>query len=92
MAGKRLKSTSMTHLSLAFLGTFQVNLDGAPVTTFESDKVRALLVYLAVEAHQPQRRQKLIGLLWPDMPERSARHNLSQVLFNLRQVIWMNDP
>lgn len=77
----------MTHLSLAFLGSFQVAVDGAPVTAFESDKVRALLAYLAVEAPQPQRRQALIGLLWPDMPERSARHNLSQVLFNLRQVI-----
>ena len=62
-------------------------VDGAPVTAFESDKVRALLAYLAVEAPRPQRRQTLSGLLWPDMPERSARHNLSQVLFNLRQII-----
>lgn len=76
----------MARLSLAFLGGFQVALGGVPVTGFESDKVRALLAYLAVES-TPQRRAALSGLLWPDMPEASARHNLSQVLFNLRQVI-----
>jgi predicted ATPase/DNA-binding SARP family transcriptional activator len=83
---QRQDSDPMTHLSLAFLGAYEVQLDGAPVTGFESDKVRALLAYLAVEA-RPQRRAALTGLLWPEMPEASARHNLSQVLFNLRQVI-----
>lgn len=76
----------MARLSLAFLGGFQATLGNVPVTGFESDKVRALLVYLAVETTS-QRRTALSGLLWPDMPEASARHNLSQVLFNLRQVI-----
>lgn len=76
----------MPHLSLRLFGGLQVLVDGAPVTAFESDKVRALLAYLAVEIH-PQPRLALADLLWPAMPEGSARHNLSQVLFNLRQVI-----
>jgi predicted ATPase/DNA-binding SARP family transcriptional activator len=76
----------MTQLSLAFLGQYRVSLAGTPVAGFESDKVRALLAYLAVEA-PAQRREVLAALLWPEMPEASARHNLSQVLFNLRQVI-----
>jgi DNA-binding SARP family transcriptional activator len=42
---------------------------------------------LAVEADRPQRREKLVGLLWPDWPERSARQNLSQALYNLRAAI-----
>ncbi|MBI5033936.1 MAG: tetratricopeptide repeat protein [Chloroflexi bacterium] len=80
----------MAHLTLEVLGTLQVIKDGAPITRFESDKVRALLVYLAVHADTPQRREKLTGLLWPDCPEQSARHNLSQTLFNLRQAIGDN--
>jgi predicted ATPase/DNA-binding SARP family transcriptional activator len=77
----------MAHLSLGVLGSLQVLLDGTPVTTLESDKVRALLAYLAVEADRPHRRETLVGLLWPDYPEQAARHNLRQVLFNLRSSL-----
>jgi len=81
----------MPRLSLSLLGPFQATLDGEPVTTFESDKVRALLAYLAVEADRPHRREKLAGLLWPERPERNARQNLSQALFNLRRAIGDRD-
>jgi predicted ATPase len=65
----------------------QVTLDGNPVTAFKSDKARALLAYLVVEAERPQRRERLAGLLWPDAPERRARTNLRRALANLRQAI-----
>jgi DNA-binding SARP family transcriptional activator len=77
----------MAGLSLSLLGSFHVSQDSAGATTFESDKVRALLAYLAVEAHQPHRRESLVGLLWPNSSEHAARRNLSQSLFNLRQTI-----
>jgi DNA-binding SARP family transcriptional activator/predicted ATPase len=77
----------MTHLSLGVLGSLQVLIDDAPVAALESDKVCALLVYLAVEADRPHRRESLVGLLWPDSPEQVARHNLRQALFNLRLAI-----
>jgi predicted ATPase/DNA-binding SARP family transcriptional activator len=77
----------MAHLSLRVLGPLQVLIDDTPVATLESDKVRALLIYLAVEADHPHRRESLVGLLWPDYPEEVARHNLRQALFNLRQAI-----
>jgi DNA-binding SARP family transcriptional activator len=77
----------MPQLSLRVLGPPQVSLDGTPVATFESDKARALLVYLAVEGDRPHRRESLVGLLWPDYPEEIARHNLRQALFSLRQAI-----
>jgi DNA-binding SARP family transcriptional activator len=77
----------MAELSLALLGPLQVTLDGAPITAFESDKVRALLTYLAVEADRPHRRDALAGLLWPDRPERAAHLNLNQALANLRGAI-----
>lgn len=77
----------MTRLTIRTLGPFQVHLDGEPVTRFDSDKVRGLLAYLALESERPHRREKLAGLLWPDFPERSARTNLRSALANLRKVI-----
>ena len=77
----------MTPLVISLFGSFQVSLADQPVTGFELDKVRALLAYLVVEADRPHRRESLVGLLWPDYPEASARTNLRRVLANLRQVI-----
>ena len=77
----------MPHLSMSFLGPLQVTLDGTLITAFHSDKVRALLAYLAVEADRPHRRESLAGLLWPDWPESSARKNLSNTLYSLRQAL-----
>ena len=77
----------MAHLSLGVLGSLQVLIDDTPVTMLESNKVCAFLVYLAVEADRPHRRESLAGLLWPDYPEQVARHNLRQALFNLRLAI-----
>jgi len=77
----------MAHLSLSLLGPFQATLDGRPLTDFKSNKVRALLAYLAVEADRPHRREVLAGLLWPDWPDRDALSNLRSALSNLRRVI-----
>ena len=77
----------MAQLSVRTLGPFQVLLDGEILTGFDSDKVRALLVYLILEADRPHRREKLAGLLWPDVPERSARTSLRSALANLRKVV-----
>ena len=77
----------MTHLAIQLFGSLQVTLDGKPVDGFASDKVRALLAYLVMSPDQPQRREKLAGLLWPEFPERSARTSLRNSLANLRKVI-----
>ncbi len=81
----------MPRLSLSLLGSLQVTLDGQPVTGFKSDKVRALLAYLAVETERPHRRESLSALLWPDILDRSARVNLRSALANLRRVIGDHD-
>src|SRR5512139_1031108 len=80
----------MTHLTLGVFGALKVTLADGSTARFESDKTRALLAYLAVGADRPHRRDALVGLLWPDEPEESARHNLRQALFSLRQTI--GDP
>jgi DNA-binding SARP family transcriptional activator len=77
----------VAHLAISLLGPFQVTLDGEPVTRFKSDKVRALLAYLAVECGRPHRRETLAGLLWPEWPDREALNNLRYTLSSLRQTI-----
>jgi predicted ATPase/DNA-binding SARP family transcriptional activator len=77
----------MAHLSLSLLGPFQATLDGRPITDFKSIKVRALLAYLAVEAHRPHPRETLAGLLWPEYPDRAALDNLRYTLSDLRGAI-----
>ena len=77
----------MAQLEISLLGSIQVTLDGQPVTGFKSNKVRALLAYLAVEADMPHRRETLAGLFWPEWPEREALGNLRYTLSDLRGAI-----
>lgn len=77
----------MTGLSLFLFGGFRAERDGQPVTEFESNKVRALLAYLAAEAGRPHQRSALAGLLWPDQAEETARTNLRHVLRQLRRTL-----
>ena len=77
----------MARLSLSLLGAFQAIRDGQPVVGFESNKVRALLAYLAIETDHPHSREELAFLLWPNQPDLAARSNLRQALANLRRTI-----
>lgn len=77
----------MARLVIRLLGGFEAVLDGRPVAGFESDKVRALLAYLAVHAGRPQRREIVAALLWPESPEGAARASLRNALANLRRAV-----
>lgn len=83
---------TMPPVSICLLGPFQVRLDDVPVTSFRSDKVRALLAYLVLEADRPHRRDALAGLLWPDRPEQKAHDNLRLALHRLRGALGTNAP
>ena len=78
-------------LALFFLGPFRAEIDGESLVPFRSSKAQALLIYLTVEHGQPSpgpvRREMLMELLWPGMPEASARQNLRQSLYLLRQEL-----
>lgn len=77
----------MAHLDISLLGPIQVTLDGQLILGFKSNKARALLAYLAVEAYKPHRRESLAGLLWPEWSEREALSNLRYTLSDLRRAI-----
>ncbi|MGD2079488.1 MAG: protein kinase, partial [Chloroflexota bacterium] len=76
----------MAQLELQLLGSTEVRLDEQEVPGFRTSKVLALLVYLAIEP-EAHSRESLMELLWPGMPEHSARHNLRQILYHLRNAI-----
>ena len=76
-------------LQLRLLGNCEIkNREGG--IQFESNKTRALLIYLAMNprAHQ---RDKLIDMFWGNFPEANAWRNLRHALWNLRQKINLTD-
>ena len=76
----------MTNLSLRVFGPFQASLGNKPFSEFRTNKVRALLIYLAIQ-EEPQERESLLELLWPGLPVLSARANLRQIVYYLRKSI-----
>jgi DNA-binding SARP family transcriptional activator len=77
----------MARWSFRFLGPFVAERSGAPLRGFRSDKVRALLAFLAVQPDRPWPRGTLADLLWADQTERTARANLRNALSNLHRVL-----
>ena len=75
----------MTILSLNLFGSVRASLDDQPAPSLPTKKVEAMLYYLAAEQSTEHRRETLMNLLWPGMPDRSARHNLRQTLYHLRK-------
>jgi serine/threonine protein kinase/two-component SAPR family response regulator len=75
-------------LALTLFGSFQATLDGQILSSFHTRKVQALLAYLAVERSPGSgRREKVMTLLWPDLPQKSAQVNLRQAIYWLRRVV-----
>ena len=77
----------MVTLSLAFLGPVLTTLDDQPLTRFRSKIAQALLIYLACQPEQAHRREHLMTMLWPGLPQRSAQATLRQNLYLLRKAI-----
>lgn len=74
-------------IRVRLFGGFEVWHGDRQVRGFESQKVRALFVYLACQAGRAFSRDHLAGLLWPEQEEDGARHALRQALYNLRSAL-----
>ncbi|MCB0094451.1 MAG: pentapeptide repeat-containing protein, partial [Caldilineaceae bacterium] len=75
-----------SQLQISLLGPFSVTHNRQAVTNFASDKVRGLLIYLAV-TRGSQPRAALASLFWPEYDENGARTNLRQTLYQLRRTL-----
>ena len=74
-----------SRVKLRFLGGCDVAGPGGLIR-LESAKTTALLAFLAIQG-TPQTRQKLMGLLWADLPEKNAARNLRHALWNLKKSL-----
>jgi len=73
-------------LRLTTLGTIRLERDGAPVPVPQPKRV-ALLAWLALaRPHGFHRRDTLLGMFWPELPEERARNALRQALHQLRSA------
>jgi DNA-binding SARP family transcriptional activator len=77
----------VAHLALALLGPFQATLDGQPAEGLNSNRLRALLAYLAVESGREHPREVLASLLWPERSDREALSALRYALSNLHHAL-----
>jgi len=81
----------MSAFSVSLLGPFEATLDGSKLPHLRTNKAQALLSYLVTERvlspGAVPRRESLMALLWPGMPENSARQNLRQALYLLRHAV-----
>lgn len=74
------------RVKLCLLGRFNVGVGNQPVEVV-GKKARALLAYLAMPSGRRHSRAHLAGLLWGDMGDERARHNLRQCVSALRRVL-----
>jgi predicted ATPase/DNA-binding SARP family transcriptional activator/Tfp pilus assembly protein PilF len=70
-------------LQLQLFGAFSAKDALGREIPFRSNKIRALLAYLAVEHERPHRRETLAALLWGNSPDSRARQNLRMALTRL---------
>jgi DNA-binding SARP family transcriptional activator/predicted ATPase len=75
----------MYGLKLLLLGSPRLERENVPIE-LERRKALALLAYLAVTA-EPQSRDVLATLLWPDKDETQAHAYLRRVLFTLKHAL-----
>jgi predicted ATPase/DNA-binding SARP family transcriptional activator len=77
----------MNSAEILLLGSPEIRLPGGDLARLSADSSWALLAYLVLHPGILCRRDALQGLLWPDVPDDDAAHNLRQALYRLRQAL-----
>jgi DNA-binding SARP family transcriptional activator len=69
------------------LGPAEILVDGEPAPSeLLWKKNLALLLYLARSPERRRSREHIVGLLWGDKPDSSARHSLNEALWVIRRA------
>jgi DNA-binding SARP family transcriptional activator len=74
------------------LGAFRVYQNDQFVTDWDSLKARSILKYLLARGGRPVAKDILMDLFWPDAAPESARRNLHQAIYSLRQTLKRGRP
>ena len=73
-------------LSISVFGGMSLAFQGQEIR-IKSRKSRAVLAFLALNEHQHETRERLVGLFWSESEEHKARASLRQTLRELRQAL-----
>ena len=88
MPGKLNGAGAVAVLQLRLLGPPDLSVAGAPAPAeLLWRKHLALLAYLALSPRHARTRDHLVGLLWGDKAETSARHSLREAIRVIRQAL-----
>jgi non-specific serine/threonine protein kinase len=74
-------------LEVKLLGTFSILHDGSPVL-ISSRAAQSLFAFLILTAGTKHRREKLAGMIWPDVNEEKARAYLRHELWRIRKALF----
>jgi len=81
----------MPKLALKLFSDYKISLDEEIVVGIKTNKARALLAYLALEADRSHRRSVLAEFFWPNKPAGAGRNSLKQALSNMRNSLADQD-
>lgn len=85
MVNRQVDNTPMS-LQIRCFGRFTA-LDQGKTVQFATERSKALLAYLACHLNQPQSREHLAALLWPESQSKQARQSLRMELNRLRSAL-----
>lgn len=84
-----LRSASLT---VNCLGMFRISRNGQIVTQWHSLKGQSIFKYLVTHHGTSISKDVLMGVFWPDADPESARRNLHQAIYSLRQTMRRGEP
>jgi DNA-binding SARP family transcriptional activator len=79
-------------LAVRMLGSFDLTIDGRPVTHWHGQRTRSLMQFLTAHRLRGVSRDELITAVWPDIGEECGRHRLHQGIYELRSTLRAADP
>ena len=77
----------MDELLVQLLGGLRLTYNSAPLTTFKTQRLQALLAYLILKPSISLFRYQIAYTFWPDSSEDQARTNLRNLLHLLRKAL-----
>jgi DNA-binding SARP family transcriptional activator len=74
-------------LAIYCFGPFRVQRAGRTIEAWNGTRGQAILKYFVSQGRKPVSRDVLMDTFWPDADQESARRNLHQAIYSLRQAL-----